>query len=108
MQVLGDPVQLQPGSTRQVDEQPSPLFVLLSSHCFPSSTMPFPQMGMHGFPGTGHSQPGSMLMQSPAHPSPLTVLPSSQTLFDVRIPFPHVPSYTQRCPGVVHFQFASI
>ena len=83
VQTLGAPTHDHPGSIPQVAEQPSPFAVLPSSHCLPSSTLPSPQMGMHAFPGTGHSQPGSMLWQSAEHPSPLTVFPSSQTLLDV-------------------------
>ena len=36
-------VQLKPGSTKQVDEQPSPLKLFLSSHCYPGLGNPFPQ-----------------------------------------------------------------
>src|SRR5580698_1886300 len=45
-------VQLAPGSTWQVDEQPSPLTSLPSSHFSVPVTMPSPQRGMHGLPGT--------------------------------------------------------
>jgi hypothetical protein len=91
VQTLGAPTQVHPGSTPQLAEHPSPLVVLPSSHCLPSSTLPSPQMRMHAFPGTGHCQPGSILWQSPAHPSPLVVLPSSHTLLDVSLPLPHTP-----------------
>src|SRR6516225_7361968 len=37
-------VQVKPGSVMQVDEQPSPLVVLPSSHCSPGSMLPLPQL----------------------------------------------------------------
>jgi hypothetical protein len=89
VQTLGDPVQLQPGSIWQVDEQPSPFAVFPSSHGLPSSTLPSPQIGVQGLPGAGHCHPGSMVWQSAEHPSPLTVFPSSQASSTVSTPFPH-------------------
>jgi len=61
-QTLGDPVQLQPGSIWQVDEQPSPLWMFLSSHCSPGSSTPLPQ--------------SLELSRSPASAPPTTVTPS--------------------------------
>jgi hypothetical protein len=52
LQTLGAPVQLQPGSTWQVDEQPSLLSVFPSSHGLPNWTLPSPHIGVQGFPGT--------------------------------------------------------
>jgi hypothetical protein len=42
-------VQVQPASTVQIDEQPSPSAVLPSSHSSPS-TMPSPQVEVHAPP----------------------------------------------------------
>ncbi len=38
-------MQVNPVSTLQSCEQPSPSFWLPSSHCSPASTLPFPQLG---------------------------------------------------------------
>jgi hypothetical protein len=115
VQTLGDPAQLQPGSVSQVAEHPSsmavgPVFLsgdTPSSHCLPSSTLPLPQIGVQGFPGTGHCHPVSMAWQFPEQPSPLTVLLSSQASSDVSNPFPHTAMFLQGCPGVEQTQFAS-
>ena len=49
------PVQVAPGSTRQIEEQPSPFVVLPSSHASLPIFMPSPHAGTHGVPGTRHS-----------------------------------------------------
>lgn len=110
VQTLGDPVQLQPGSIRQVEEQPSSglLGALLPvSHCLPSSTTPSPQVGSQGFPATRQVQPDSS-WHVDEQPSPLTVLPSSHCLLVVNMPLPQTPRYWQGCPAVGQVQLASI
>ena len=61
----------------QVEEQPSPLLVLPSSHCSPVSTMPLPQ-----------TAPGVSFWQVEEQPSPLLVLPSSHCSPVSRRPLP--------------------
>src|SRR5689334_12051535 len=56
--------QKKSNSTKQVESQPSPEIVLLSSHSSPKSTRPLPQ--------TSSKQP-------PEQPSPLTTSPSSHS-----------------------------
>jgi hypothetical protein len=107
VQTLGDPLQLAPGSIWQVDEQPSPLTSLPSSHCLPNSTFPSPQVGVQGFPATRQLQPGSSL-QVEEQPSPPFVFPSSHSLFEVNTPFPQTPRYWHGCPGFGQVQSASI
>lgn len=97
---LGAPVQLQPGSIMQLEEQPSPLSVLPSSHCLPNSTLPSPQAGTQGLPGTGQTQPGSIAEQSPSQPSPLSVFPSSQTSGGTTMPSAQMAFLMQGLPGV--------
>ena len=50
LHLLGCPMQLKPGSTRQSIEQPSPLAMLPSSHCSCASIFPLPQTGTAGIP----------------------------------------------------------
>ncbi len=45
-QVLGSPVQKKVDSVVQTEEHPSPLIVLLSSHCSVPTTKPSPQIGL--------------------------------------------------------------
>src|SRR5690625_7519171 len=67
--------QVQPGSTRQVCEQPSPLTLFPSSHCSSPATIPSPQCSAKHCAAL-QSQPSSSL-QLLEHPSPLPLLPSS-------------------------------
>src|SRR5579863_10361345 len=74
--LTGTFVHTKPGSILQSAEQPSPLTVLPSSHCFPSPgrSKPLPQTLVQAPPIGG--QDGSR-RQKGEQPSPLTVLPSS-------------------------------
>src|SRR4029077_4696761 len=80
--------QAAPGSTWQVDEQPSPSVMLPSSHCSIPLIMLSPQAGTQGRPGTRHSKPPSTVLQSFEQPSPLAVLPSSHASVAPRMPSP--------------------
>src|SRR5262249_3965119 len=71
------PVHSQPASTLQAVLQPSPPFVLPSSHCSPDCTTPSPQRGN---------------VQSRLQPSVSTRLPSSHCSGSCRTPSPQVAS----------------
>jgi hypothetical protein len=79
--------QLAPLSIWHVDEQPSPLIVLPSSHCSFPVTTPSPHKGAHGLAGTRQIHPGSV-MQVDEQPSPLVVLPSSHSSVPSSTPLP--------------------
>src|SRR5450755_3129220 len=72
--------QDQPGSTWHVAEQPSLLFVFLSSHFSSPPILPSPHLTVetHGDPGVGQTKSASSCWQVAMQPSPATVLPSSQ------------------------------
>src|SRR5579863_4888251 len=73
----GTSVQTKPGSILQSEEQPSPLTVLPSSHCFvvsPGNSSPLPHTVVHAPGPVGHL--GSR-RQKGEQPSPVTSLPSS-------------------------------
>ena len=74
--------------------------VLLSSQVSLPSMMPSPQIGTHGFPGTGQRQPDSTIEQSLEQPSPLVLFPSSQASGGVSIPSPQMALRTHSSPGV--------
>jgi hypothetical protein len=75
VQTLGRAVlQVQPGSTRQVDEQPSPLMVSPSSQVSAPARRPSPHTGLHVDGVPVQVQPVS-IRQVDEQPSPLPVLP---------------------------------
>ena len=78
-------MQVQPGSTLQSLEQPSPLAALPSSHSS-SSTMPSPHFEVHP---EVPEQFGS-IWQSSEQPSKGMVLPSSQPSAPSTLPSPQV------------------
>ncbi len=88
-------VQLKPGSTKQVDEQPSPLKLFLSSHCYPGLGNPFPQTlttwreHSDGALGVGKVQvkPDS-IWQFAEQPSPFPIFLSSHCYPGLDNPFP--------------------
>src|SRR5438128_1340196 len=101
--------QVQPDSTPQNAEQPSPETVLPSSQASPRSTMPLPHTssGTQGAPVRGQAHPDSTALQSPAQPSPLAEPPSSHASpLSIR-PLPHTPSGTHAAPALGHAQPAS-
>src|SRR5436190_12751602 len=77
------------GSARQISEQPSPGFVLPSSHDSGPTTMWSPQIGTQRRPGTGQNQPSSTVEQSLAQPSAPAALPSSHASDGASRPSPH-------------------
>src|SRR5208283_2457217 len=81
----GGCVQVQPGSTVQFWEHPSPLMVLPSSHCSGGTTMPSPHFEVQDAP----LQLGS-IWQSSEQPSKGMVLPSSQPSAPSTLPLPQV------------------
>src|SRR3569623_717445 len=84
-------MQLDPCSTRQVREHPSPSLVLPSSQAsMPFTMKPSPQMGTQRLPGTRHWKCESIVLQSDEHPSPLLLLPSSQVSLSASTPSPHL------------------
>src|SRR6202035_5333920 len=79
--------QVNPGSIWHVDEQPSPLRRLPSSHCSPApSKMPSPQVDVQGAPG---GRVGSAWQVS-EQPSKGSVFPSSQLSAPCVFPSPQV------------------
>src|SRR5712671_4720214 len=87
--LTGTVLQAKPASIWQVDEQPSPLMVLPSSHCLvsPGNSRPLPQAVAHGPPAGG--QVGSS-RQNGEQPSPVVVLPSSHCSEPCLTPSPHM------------------
>src|SRR5262249_44501822 len=75
-------------SSRQVDEQPSRLTVLASSHCSPLVRIPSPHTSVQTAGRPVQRQPGS-IAHTPEQPSPSTTSPSSQASPLVTIPLPH-------------------
>src|SRR5262245_33105748 len=75
-------------SSRQVDEQPSRLTVLASSHCSPLVRIPSPHTSVQTDGRPVQRQPGS-IAHTPEQPSPSTRSPSSQASPLVTIPLPH-------------------
>ena len=106
--VLGVPAQEDPGSTRQVVEQPSPPTLLPSSHISVPMIIPSPQAGTHLRPGTRHSYPVSTLLQSAEQPSPPAVLPSSQASLAASLPSPHTEVIVQTLGEPVQVQPSGI
>jgi len=83
--------QIQPGSTLQSAEQPSPDVRLRSSHASDPPTTPSPQetVQVQGVPGAAQIQSVSVL-QLVEQPSPPFVFPSSQVSAGrSNLPFPH-------------------
>src|SRR5947207_662882 len=95
---------MNPPSTMQVDEQPSPLSRLPSSHSSPPLLCRSPHAGTPGRPGTRHSKPGSTVLQSLEQPSPLALLPSSHASVAPRMPSPQTPAIEQMLGQPVHDQ----
>ena len=100
--------QLAPGSTWQELEQPSPFAVLLSSHVSLPATTPSPQIGTHGFPGTGQRHPASTAAQLAEQPSPDPVLLSSQASVGASRPSPQMAVRWQALPTFGQIQPFSI
>src|SRR5947208_2721218 len=101
----GTVLQVNPPSTLQASEQPSPFLLLPSSQSSPVSTLPFPQTILQAVvaplaarPGTRHCHPDSTVLQSAEQPSPELLLPSSQTSGDVTMPSLHLALRTQAWP----------
>jgi hypothetical protein len=90
--------QSAPGSFWQVLEQPSPLTVLPSSQVSLPVRILSPHNGVQRLPGTRHSHPASMVLQSAEQPSPLTVLPSSQVSSADRVALPQVGGMVGQAP----------
>jgi hypothetical protein len=99
VQVEGVPVQDQPGSTRQVLEQPSPPATPSSSQASPAVRIPSPHRGTQSLPGLGQRNPGSTDKQSPEQPSSGSSLPSSQISSPDNMPSPQSTELTQGRPG---------
>src|SRR5690606_22840918 len=106
--VLGVSVQDQPGSVRQVLEQPSPPMASPSSPFSLPVMTPSPHKGTHGFPGTLHCHPGSTVEQSAEQPSPSAAFMSSQASTLDSAPLPQMTVLMQSCPGVGHSKSCSI
>src|SRR5690606_19408012 len=89
--VLGTPSHLNPISTRQVGEQPSPASTPASSHCSGNERIPSPHLakGSHGIPASRQMKPGSTSKQLAAQPSPSCSFPSSHASLAASIPSPH-------------------
>src|SRR5678816_634828 len=73
----GGRTHMNPDSSVQVAEQPSPDRLLPSSHASPDSTMPSPHLPVHApaVPPDGHAGSGTQVAEQP---SKGVVLPSSQ------------------------------
>jgi hypothetical protein len=85
-----------PHSTKQLDEHPSPLSVLPSSHVSVPTTLLSPHTGVNvllSHTGKVEVQPGS-ISQALLHPSFGTVLPSSQASLDAFTPSPQLITQT--------------
>src|SRR3954471_15320199 len=94
------------GSSTHSELQPSPLFMLPSSHCSGPTLMPSPQrVGRQAAPD-GQVQPVSTA-QTAEQPSPAVLLPSSQVSPPVTLRSPHTTVETHGDPGVGQTQLAS-
>src|SRR5262245_59912849 len=85
-QMDGDPLHDQPGSVRQLLEQPIPGFG--GSQLSVPMSMLSPQNGTQGLPGTRHCQPGVIIVQSAEQP-PVRIVPSSHASVRETTPSPH-------------------
>src|SRR5215213_9424329 len=74
-QTDGEPVQSNPGSIWQVEEQPSPLTVFPSSHCSPASTTPLPQTDAVTHVPFWQVWPPEQMPQLTVPPQPLSACP---------------------------------
>src|SRR5215831_6377333 len=85
----GGRLHMNPDSSMQVDEQPSPDRLLPSSHCSPERTMPSPHLPVHapGVPPDGQAGSGTQVAEQPSNG---VVLPSSQPSDPSFLPSPHV------------------
>src|SRR4030095_4925740 len=90
VQTLGEAVvQLKPGSTKQVEEHPSPEAGSPSSHCSPGFKTPLPQFttGVQTRGDAVQVKPGS-IKQILEQPSPESVSPSSHCSPAFKVPLP--------------------
>src|SRR5262249_39498293 len=95
-QAEGLPRQLNPGSTVQVGEQPSPAVVLPSSHCSGPVTRSSPQIGAHIDGAPVPNQPRSDV-QGAEQPSPPVVWPSSHPSPASGAPLPQAMPTVELC-----------
>ena len=105
--VDGVPVQIYPCSHRPVEEQPSPLFVLLSSQSSKETTIiPSPYLGWQT--SLAEEDPPEQVqvdrtdMQSEAHPKPSNRLPSSHISGVFLIELPQI-SHLLMTPSTIQF-----
>src|SRR5438876_1188589 len=89
VQIDGSPVHIQPGSTPQAAEQPSPSAVPPSSQASAPARMPSPQVVVQTDGSPLQLKPGST-MQTPEQPSPFARLPSSQSFVASTTPLPQL------------------
>lgn len=105
----GVPEQVQPVSTAQALEHPSPLFELLSSQASVPLISPSPQIGLQVSAEVvvppAHSHPRAFPPHPTAHPTP-SFVPSSQTSDPSLLPSPQIGVQTDGAP--VHVQPVSI
>jgi len=66
-----------PFSNKHMELHPSPLILFASSHVYPLTIFPSPQIGIQSCPGVGQLNPTS-IVQVELQPSPVTLLKSSQ------------------------------
>src|SRR3989442_1653224 len=96
----------------QLDEQPSPVTVLPSSHCSPGSSRASPHIAavviVQAPPAGGQVQPAVTTMQSAEQPCTPVVVPSSHASLPSTTPSPHTIVDTHGLPGVGHAKFGSI
>lgn len=101
----GVPEQVQPASTVQVFEHPSPVFVLLSSQASVPLISPSPHIGLQVSADVGvppaHNQPTAFPPHPTAQPIP-SLVPSSHTSDPSLSPSPHMGVQTEGAPVQVH------